>query len=127
MQGHTYSLTNTCPIDSALFALYFIYVTDETISSEFKEAPESSPYSTLVKTFNIVETEGWDAARIYWLINFNILKTNHGKSKDLYGSVDEVVCNFLKILQSYTTDIICSRSDCVQKQRKTTSAELCIL
>ncbi|CAF3280764.1 unnamed protein product [Rotaria socialis] len=72
--GQAYTLYNTCAIDSALFSLYFIYVTDEIISSELKEAAESSPYATLIKTFNIVEKEGWDVARIYCSTDENIDK-----------------------------------------------------
>lgn len=124
---HSYSLKNTCAIDSALFAIYFIYMTDEAISSEFKEAPESSPYAILEKTFNIVEKEGWDVARVYWPLKFNILKRNDKKPKDLFGSVDELVFAFVKNQQSYSSETICSRPDCIEKERKVTSTELDIL
>ena len=126
-QDHIYSLRNTCAIDSALFSLYFIYMTDEIISSEFKEAAESSPYATLVKTFNIVEKEGWDAARIYWLLKFEILKKSNQKFNDLFGSVDELVFSFVKKQQRHSNEIICSRPDCTKRERKVTSTELDIL
>ncbi|CAF1408549.1 unnamed protein product [Rotaria magnacalcarata] len=122
--GQAYTLYNTCAIDSALFSLYFIYVTDETISSELKEAAESSPYATLTKTFNIVEKEGWDAARIYWLLKCNILKTTGRLTRDLFGSVDELVFSFLKSRQRHSNEIICSRPDCTKKERKCTSTDL---
>ncbi|CAF1401383.1 unnamed protein product [Rotaria magnacalcarata] len=122
--GQAYTLYNTCAIDSALFSLYFIYVTDEIISSELKEAADSSPYATLTKTFNIVEKEGWDAARIYWLLKCNILKTAGRLTRDLFGSVDELAFSFLKSRQRHSNEIICLRSDCPKKERKCTSTEL---
>lgn len=102
-------------------------MTDEDVSFEIKEAPASSSYATLVKTFNIVEKDGWDAARVYWLLNFKVLKTTEQKSKDLFGSVDELVFSFLKDRQRYSSDIICLRPDCIRKERKVTSTELDIL
>ncbi|CAF2080423.1 unnamed protein product [Rotaria magnacalcarata] len=124
--GQAYTLYNTCAIDSALFSLYFIYVTDEIISSELKEAAESSPYATLIKTFNIVEKEGWDVARIYWLLKCNILKTTGRLMRDLFGSVDELVSSFLKSRQRHSNEIIYSRPDCTKKERKCTSTDLTI-
>ena len=82
---------------------------------------------TLVKTFNLVEKEEWDAARIYWSLTLNLLKKSDRQSKDLFGSVDEVVFSFVKNAQRHSNDIICSRSDCTEKQRNYVSIELDIL
>ncbi|CAF4709913.1 unnamed protein product, partial [Rotaria sp. Silwood2] len=40
-RGRFYTLTNTCPTDSALFALYFIYKIDINIAGELNDAPET--------------------------------------------------------------------------------------
>ncbi|CAF1491231.1 unnamed protein product [Adineta steineri] len=122
-QDKKYTLFNTCPTDSALFALYFLYKTDLNISEEFKDAPETSPYSTLVKTFEIVEKEGWDAARISWLLTFDLLKTSDRK-KNLFGSVNEQVFCFVKYLQRYSIEIECTRPQCKRKTRIETTTEL---
>lgn len=100
---------------------------DETISSELKEAPELSPYTTLINTFNIAEKEGWDVARIYWLMECKILKTTDRLPKNMFGSVDELVFSFLKSQQRHSNEIICSRPDCPKKERKYASTELDIL
>jgi len=59
-----------------LFALYFVYGTDADVADEFINPRSTSPYTTLVKVFQIVEEEGWDAARISWLLTHHILKTS---------------------------------------------------
>ena len=59
---------------SALFILYFFYRTDVNIAQKFKNVQEQSAYLTFAKTFEIVEAEGWNAARIYYLPEFNVLK-----------------------------------------------------
>ena len=73
-QGQFYSLRYTCALDSALFSLYFVYKTDIHVASEFDNAPSTSSYSTLAKAFQMVETDGWDTARLFWSMHFNILK-----------------------------------------------------
>jgi hypothetical protein len=90
-------------------------------------APATSPYSTLVKVFSIVEKEGWDAARISWLLNFNILKSTDRQPKSLFGSVDNQVFCFIKDAQRYTRKITCSRLDCTERERNYLNTELDIL
>lgn len=124
--AQSYSLTMTCPIDTALFALYFIYKTDIDFAGEVDDAPPSSPYSLLMKTFNIVEKEGWDAARIYWLLKLNILKPSDKQPKSLFGSVDEEVFSFIKQQQRHSTTIACARVDCIQRERNFSTTEITI-
>ncbi|CAF4565775.1 unnamed protein product, partial [Rotaria socialis] len=123
-EGRLYSLRLTCPLDAPLLALYFLYKTDNKVASEFDDAPASSPYSTLVKTFQLVEKDGWDTARIYWLLAFNILKQTDCKPKNLFGSLDERVFSFLKRQQQYSTTVTCSRLDCTDKERILSTTEL---
>ncbi|CAF1118318.1 unnamed protein product [Rotaria sordida] len=126
-EGQSYSLILTCPVDTALFALYFVYKTDINLADEFDNAPESSPYSTLVKTFQLVEEKGWDTARIYWLLTYNILNPSDQQPKSLFGSIDEQVFSFIKQRQRYSSTITCSRPDCKDKQRDYLMTELSLL
>ncbi|CAF3804981.1 unnamed protein product [Rotaria sp. Silwood1] len=123
-EGQLYSLTLTCPIDTALFCLYFVYETDINVAEELKKASESSSYATLIKTFDLVKTEGWDSARIFWLRAFNILKKYDKQPKSLFSSVDETVFKFLRTQQRHITKITCSRSDCAQRERDCSSTEI---
>jgi hypothetical protein len=103
-----------------------LYRTDINIADEFDNASDTSPYSTLVKIFHIVEKEGWDAARISWLLTHRILKTSDRK-KSLFGSIDEQVFCFLKQAQRHSVKIECSRLQCKEKQRNYTTTELDLL
>jgi len=114
-------------VDSALFSLYFIYRTDVQIAAEFDSAPSSSPYSTLVEVFRTVETDGWDAARIRWILYLNILRPTDKQPISLFGSVDERVFSFIKDAQLYSRQTTCERVDCPRRQRNFTSTELDLL
>ncbi|CAF1135500.1 unnamed protein product [Adineta ricciae] len=122
-EGRPYTLTLTCPIDTALFALYFMYQVDINMRDETDNTLPSSPYSTLLSTFRIVEKEGWDAARISWLLKFNLLKTSD-RTKSLFGSVDELVFCFLKNSQRHSTTITCTNPDCTKRKRVISSTEI---
>ncbi|CAF2981320.1 unnamed protein product [Rotaria sp. Silwood2] len=123
--GRSYTLTNTCPTDSALFALYFIYKIDINIAGELNDAPETSGYSTLVKTFRTVEKEGWDAARLSWLHKHGILQ-HVAEKKSLFGSADKQVFRFLTCEQQHSSQIECSRVQCKKRRRNRTNTELCL-
>jgi len=103
-----------------------LYRTDIDISDEFNNAPSGSPYSILVDTFSLVEKEGWDTARLSWLLTHGILKTSN-REKDLYGSVDVQVFCFLKYAQSYSCEIECSRLQCKNRKSIFTTTQLNIL
>jgi hypothetical protein len=93
------------------------------VADEMDNAPSTSPYSTLVKTFRIVEEDGWNAARISWLLRFHLLKTSD-RTKCLFGSVDEEVFCFIKERQRHSNIITCTNLDCTDKERNYSSTEL---
>jgi hypothetical protein len=114
-------------VDSALFSLYFVYKTDIDVASEFDNAPSTSPYSTLAKVFQMVEKEGWDTARLFWSMHFNILKQTDQKPISMFGSLDERVFCFIKNEQRHSNEVTCSRVDCTERQRNFTTTELTLL
>ncbi|CAF1509386.1 unnamed protein product, partial [Adineta ricciae] len=71
-EGKVYSVTNTCSIDAALFAIYVIFWTESSIKSVILNS-EAEPFLSLRKTFALVESNGWDEARLYWLTSHSIL------------------------------------------------------
>ncbi|CAF5028058.1 unnamed protein product, partial [Rotaria sp. Silwood1] len=87
-------------------------------------APETSSYSTLVKIFHLVEKEGWDAARISWLLNFHLLKPTDQQPKSLFGSADEQVFCFIKDNQRHSNTITCTNLQCTDKERNYSTTEL---
>ncbi|CAF4464362.1 unnamed protein product, partial [Didymodactylos carnosus] len=92
--GTKYSVINTCLLDSALFVLYYAYV---SYSNQFRALfdRETKPiYCNLRKTFQLVESDGWDTARLYWLNihkRLNSPTANGNNQYNLFGTVDENV------------------------------------
>jgi hypothetical protein len=106
--------------------LYFIYKTDLDLADIFDDAPASSEYSTLAEVFGIAETESWDIARLTWLHRNGILE-KFARKKNLFGSLDTQVFQFIKEKQRYSYETECSRLQCKVKNRHSSSTELVIL
>lgn len=104
-----------------------MYRTDANIAEKFNNVPEPSPYLIFVKTFEIVEENDWDAARLYCLRAFNILKSSDPPTKDLFDYADGQVFSFIKSEQSHSYEVVCTRPDCIQKERNFKTVELNIL
>lgn len=106
--------------------MYFIYKTDLDLADIFDNAPASSAYSTLAEVFRIVETEGWDTARLTWLHVNGLLKM-FARQENLFGSLDTYVFRFIKEEQRYSYETDCSRLQCKVKNDQSSSTELVIL
>jgi hypothetical protein len=86
---------------------------------------EKEPFLSLRKTFAYVESDGWDEARLYWLINQNLLTHQQSNVHDVYGSVDAHGLRFIKNpLQLYKTKTVCSRQDCPTRERSIVHADI---
>ena len=46
------------------------------------------PFLSLRKTFTLVESDGWDEARLYWLDTQGLLSRQQSNNLNVYGSVD---------------------------------------
>ena len=104
-----------------------MYRTDVDIADKFNNAPGSSPYIILAKTFQIVEAENWDAARIYCLLEFGVLKKSDPPTINMFDYADEHVLAFIKNEQRHSYRVICTRADCVARERHFSTTELSIL
>ena len=122
----SYSVANTCNLDCGLFVFYFLYRMEITIEEAMSQAPQESPYALLRKTFQYAEKEGWNVARVFWLLSNHILKTSDRKIKNLFGSLDENVFRYIKQNQRYSRKATCARSNCSQKERILINTELCL-
>ncbi|CAF4043759.1 unnamed protein product [Rotaria sp. Silwood2] len=116
-EGHTYSVTNTCSIDSSLFALYFIFRTERSIRDIILNTP-NEPFSSLRETFVLVESDGWDQARLHWLTTHGLLNHEGANTNDIYGSLDTNAIRFIKNpLQLHQAKGFCARHTCPQRER----------
>lgn len=125
--GQSYNLHSTCPLDSVLFPLYPINHMDINIVEEFSTAPSHSSHAVLAETFRIVDSEGWDQARIHWLLHFNIINPTRRRTVNLFGMLKESTLQFLCEQQRYSSSAICSREDCLNHRETFTSTEIDLL
>jgi hypothetical protein len=124
-EKNRYSASNTCSLDSALFLLYYIYMTH---SEEFRSLfdPNILVCQQLKRTFDLVNNEGWDVARIYWIS----IHTNYPNPRkrayhhDLYGTADTNVFQYVREIQRHAIKSACTSSDCPKSMRTNHSVDI---
>ena len=122
--GRAYSVTNTCNIDAPLFAIYVIFLT-EPVANDIILNSINEPFLSLRKTFSFVDSDGWDEARLFWLISNGILGHQSYNDHNAYGSVDGNFLRFIKNpAQLHQHRSICSRWDCPTRERTIKSADI---
>ncbi len=123
-----YTVTNTCSLDAALFAFYYCY---KTSSSEFQklfDVETTSCHSALRKLFKLVDNDGWNIARLYWLLSNNLLKTiNDDGVFDVEHTLYENVLQFVRPMQMYNIKSKCSCSVCPKRIRESKSIDISLL
>jgi hypothetical protein len=88
---------------------------------------EKEPFQSLRKTFALVESDGWDEARLFWLINQGLLSRQQSNDHNVFGSVDRNALRFIKNpVQLYESKSVCSRQDCPTRERNTTNGDLAL-
>jgi hypothetical protein len=83
-------------------------------------------YTILSRTLRLVDQDGWDVARICWLLENKILKSSDHKVKDLFGSMDRNVFRLIKARQQYSRRRVCTRANCPRREHTLINTELCI-
>jgi hypothetical protein len=122
--GRTYSVTNACNIDAPLFAIHVIFST-ESIVNDIILNSLNQPFLSLRKTLSLAESDGWDVARLYWLISNGVLDHQSYNDHNAYGSVDGNFLRFIKNpAQLRQHRSICSRWDCPTRERTIKSADI---
>lgn len=103
-----------------------MFRTESNIKSVISKS-DKEPFLSLRKTFELVDSEGWDEARLYWLMINGLLSPKQFNYYNSYGSVDGNALRFIKsYLQLYESRSICSQKDCPMRERKTTSTEIAL-
>lgn len=126
--GKIYSVTRTCPLDTGLFVLYYAY---KAGTVEFRQLFERSGleiYTTLRRTFQLVESDDWTIARLYWLQTFNLLEENGNvRVQDIENTLTEIVFRFIQPMQQHTVKSKCSCDACAKHIRSTTNYDLALV
>lgn len=124
-EGQSYSITNTCPLDTGLFMLYHAYKSSGLDFQYLFESDRLPVYTTMRRTFQLVETDGWDSARLFWLLTHGLLKnkTQNGEY-DLENTITEIVFRFVQSIQIFTITSMCSCAACPKQYRSTNSVDI---
>ena len=123
--GEIYSIFHTCPIDTGLFVLYHAYKAGTDKFRDLFEDNTLEAYTFLRRTFQLVETDGWTTARLYWLTEKNLLTVKtKGGWYDLKSTMDEIVFKFVKPMQTFPSKSKCTCSACPKPLRNQTNMEL---
>jgi hypothetical protein len=130
--GQTFSVTNTCPLDTGLFALYHAYKAGTNNFRKLFENDTLNALTTLRQTFQCVESDGWTIARLDWLVRHDLL-TNHLLTKtakdgqyDIKDTLNAIVFRFVQPMQEYTITSKCSTNACPKQIRKNTSVDIAL-
>jgi hypothetical protein len=123
--GETFTIFHTCPVDTGLFVLYHAYKAGTDNFRNLLEADTLEAYTFLRRTFQLVDSDGWTIARLYWLTEKNLLtvKTKNGQY-DLKSTMDEIVFRFVKPMQSFPNKSKCTCSACPKPLRNHINMEL---
>jgi hypothetical protein len=125
--GKRYGVSNTCSLDSSLFLLYYIYNSNsENFRSLFD--PSVKVCEQLRKTFDLVDTNGWDIARLYWIS----IHSTHPDRNDcnqyhnLFTTADNNVFQFVRELQKFVIKSTCISKDCPRSVQVRNSVDISI-
>lgn len=123
--GERYSVSNTCSLDSSLFLLYYIYMSH---SEDFRFAfdPNIIGCQNLRNTFDLIERNGWDFARLHWLTVNKVYPKPLANCAhiDVYGTADTNVFQFLREMQKYVIESTCTCGDCPKLVRQSHSVDI---
>lgn len=126
-EGKIYSVTQTCPLDTGLFILYFAY---RTGTSEFRDLFERDTleiYTTLRRTFQLVESDDWTTARLYWLTIHNLLDNDETGTHNIENTLTEIVFKFIQPMQKHLIRTKCSCDACPKQIRSITNSDLALV
>jgi hypothetical protein len=127
-EGKIYSITNTCPLDTGLFVLYYAYRTGTPEFHHLFERDTLEIYITLRQTFQLVESDDWTIARLYWLTTLNLLEDNSDISvHDIENTLTEIVFTFIRQMQEHSVKSKCSCNACPKQIRSTTNFDIALV
>jgi hypothetical protein len=126
-EGKIYSVTNTCPLDTGLFVLYHAYKAGTEKFRELFERDDLDAVIAIRQTFQLVESDGWKTARLYWLILHGLLKDNsQDYVHDIKNTLTEIVFRFVKPMQAHPIRSECSCAACPKQIRHGTNVDIAL-
>ena len=126
-EGKIYSITNTCPLDTGLFVLYYAYKAGTPEFRHLLDRDTLEIYTTLRRTFQIVESDDWAIARLYWLTTHNLLDDRSDiRVHDIENTLTEIVFKFIRPMQEHSVKSKCSCNACSKQIRLTINCDIAL-
>ena len=125
--GQHYSIFNTCPLDTGLFAVYHAYKAGGDAFRLLFENDTIEAIALLRHIFQLVESDGWTIARLFWLTKHHLLtvQDSHG-NYNLKNTLNEIVFRFIQPMQSFRLVSRCSCLVCPKPIRDRTSVDIAL-
>ena len=126
-EGKIYSVTNTCPLDTGLFVLYHAYKAGTKKFCDLFERDDLDAFIAIRRTFQLIESDGWTTARLFWLVLHGLIKDNsQGYVHDIKNTLTEIVFRFVKPMQEHPTRSKCSCTACPKQIRHGTNVDIAL-
>lgn len=123
--GETYSVIQTCSVDTGLFAMYHAYKARSNTFRELFEDELVDSVVTLREVFKRVEQDGWDVARLYWLVRHNLLTLENFDGKyNMENTLTNAVFQFVKPMQEFDVRSECMCTVCPKRIKKRPSVDI---
>ena len=105
--------------------MYHAYKAGTTKFRQLFESVDLPVYETIRRTFQLVDSDGWTSARLYWLLRHNLLTTtNEDGVFDIENTWHNIVFEFVKPMQEYQINSECSCVVCPKRRRQKTSVDI---
>ena len=107
-----------------LFIFYYAYKVGTDKSRSIFNSNTVGALKFLPRVLYIVDNEGWTNARLFWLIENNLIKKKSKDARyDIENTVDEILFRFIKPIQIYPHKSKCACSVCPALVREHMSTE----
>jgi hypothetical protein len=123
--GHSFSITNTCSVDTGLFILYHAYKANTDEFRNLFETDILDAFITLRRTFEYVEHDNWTVARLYWVVKHELLEVKRADGTyDLLNTLTKVVFDFVRPMQHFKVKSKCTCIACSKRIRESSSFDI---
>ena len=121
----TFSIINTCSVDTGLFILYHAYKAGTEKFRNLFETDVLDAFISFRRTFQYVDNDNWTTARLYWLVRHELLDKQDGENVyDLLNTMTHVVFNFVRPAQTFEINLECRCVACPKRRRQYLSSNI---
>ena len=126
-ESQHFSIFHTCPLDTGLFAVYHAYKAGSDAFRLLFENDTVEALTLLRHIFQLVESDGWTVARLFWLTRNHLLTVRDSDGRyNLKNTLNEIVFRFITPMQSFRLFSECSCLACSKPVRSGKSVDIAL-